>query len=420
MAASDLGHPGTSERLGALVDRVWPQAGVASSPVAVTVGAPPERHVVAETYAVVPDLARARYLVPLGSRRAAVATLWAYHTMRAPKRRAAEAAVSTMFRTGLGDRVFRDRLVVSIDELVPRSSYPDWLVVAHLARELDCAQLFAGLAVRRVQPNAKPMLELYDGEGLAQGFAKLGWSVATKQLVSTEVDALTDLRGRLDRLVVPEPLCNGTFGDHRFSVVTPLARGLRRYHDDPVVASEVPLAVAESTEMVKTPLAGSAYARRLHDVLSSVAGDAPDAWRVTRDWLLRLERSPEPILFGRWHGDWVPHNLGEARQQVAAWDWEHSSTHTPVGFDALHWHYQRSLARSGLAGAVEDAEKTAAKLGGFGVSTSARGLTASLYLLEMFLRAAVQAVGGGGWNPRVYPAMLDVAARRDLELPELT
>ena len=406
-----------NRRLRALVQRVWgPNGG--SSPVAVTTGPPPDGYVAVETYAVVPDLAHARYLVPLDSRRAGVATLWTYHTMRAPTRRAAEAVVSTLFRAHCGDSLFRRRLVVSIDSRVPNARHADWLLLAHLARELDRPRLFAGLAVRRVQPSSKPMLELFDRAGEPLGFAKLGWSPATNNLVRAEIDTLEALKGRLRRVVAPRPLSHGYFNGHAYSVVSPLARGLRRCESDPVVACDAPLKVATSAAVSHGPVDGSAYATRLRQALGSTATAAPSEFHVLDGWLARLERDPTPLRYGRWHGDWVPHNLARTGETVAAWDWEHSSADTPIGFDALHWHFQRALPLGGLAAGVYAVDRASARLGGYGASPATGRLLASLYLLEMFVRGCVLAVGGGGWNLRVHPGMLEVAAWRDRDARE--
>ncbi|MDN5895645.1 MAG: hypothetical protein L0H93_16670 [Nocardioides sp.] len=411
MPAPDQQFP--TGKLDALVERVWTPS--PDSPVSVTAGPPPPGHHMVEQYAVVPDLRRARYLVPLGSPRAATASLWTYNSMRAPVRRAGEAALSALFRTRTTAQLFRHRIVVSIDSRVPTTEYGDWLVLDRLAAELDDPRLFACLAVRRVQPNSKPMLELYDDHGRARGFAKLGWSEGTKKLVRSEFEALTEVRNSIRGIIVPDPLCHGSFGEREYSVIAPLPTGLRHSLSDPLAAPEAPLAVTRSAPVSRRPLAGSPYATRLRETLTATSTEAPAVSRELGDWLRRLEQVTVPLCFGRWHGDWVPHNLGKAGPRLAAWDWEHSHSDTPVGFDALHWHYQRGLADGGLEKAVSALDRAAAGLGTHDVPAPARPLTASLYLLEMFLRTTVLAVGGGGWNSRVYPAMRRVATARDQE-----
>ncbi len=177
------------------------------------------------------------------------------------------------------------------------------------------------------------------------------------------------------------------------------------------------LDVANSATVYRRPLAGSAYARYLREQLNAEMRNAPQASHALLAWLSRLEIDPNELAFGRWHGDWTPHNLATSNQHVIAWDWEHSRVDVPIGFDALHWHYQRVIFRAGLASAVAEVTNTSRRLGSLGVPPAAQGLVASLYLLEMFLRAARLAAGGGGWDPRIYPAMVKVATERDRATP---
>jgi hypothetical protein len=414
VTSPDLGNAIGNNALRALVDHVW-HPFAEDSPVKVTTGVAPAGHSAAETYAVVPNLARPRYLVPLGARRAAVASLWAYRTMRVPRRRASQTTVGALFRAGLGEHLFRHRLVVSIDDRLPESDRPEWLLLEHVAGELGHRRLFAGLAVRRVQPNSKPMLEVYDEDGQPRGFAKVAWSAGTNRLVRAEADALSAMAGVHRRIIVPSVLAQGRFAGNDYTVMSPLPVGLRRCTSDPLTVYDAPLEVARHATMACTALAGSAFARGHRETLSSAATAMPEVSRVLLDWLARLERDPAPIEFGRWHGDWVPHNLSRDGSRVAAWDWEHSRADVPVGFDALHWHFQQRMPSSGLAAAVGEVDTAAQRLGTFGVPPTTRHLVASLYLLEMFVRATTLAVGGGGWNPRFYPEMLEVAARRDRE-----
>jgi hypothetical protein len=318
-----------------------------------------------------------------------------------------------MFGTGLGEKAFHRRLVVSIDRRIDPADYANWLVLAHLAANLGCERLLAGIAVRRVQPNAKPMLELFDPAGCARGYAKLGWSAATRQLVRTEADALLALHGRLHGIIIPDLATRGVFADTEYSVATPLPLGLRPWTTDPIDAPDVALEVAHAAEVYKGPLKDSAHAKCLREQLIAAEGTTPHASRVLLHWLARLEENPTELQFGRWHGDWTPHNLGSLDGRVVAWDWEHSKVDVPIGFDALHWHHQRALPRGGLVAAVADVLATSDRLGSLGVPPEARRLTASLYLLGLYLRTVTLAIGGGGWNSRVYPAMLDVADNMD-------
>jgi hypothetical protein len=135
--------------------------------------------------------------------------------------------------------------------------------------------------------------------------------------------------------------------------------------------------------------------------------------KILCEWLDRLVGLSEVLTFGRWHGDWVTWNLGSAGARIAAWDWEHSADDVPVGFDVLHWHFQHTLPKSGLEAAVAEVDRVAPDLVKVGVRREAGNLVASLYLLEMFKRSVRLSAGGGGWNPRLHPELLSVAAGRN-------
>ncbi len=402
---------GMGDNLRALADRVW-GPNTDCSPVVVTMDQPPAGCLPVETYAVVPHPARARLLVPLGSRRAATAALWRYNAMKAPKTRMIRTSLAAGFSAGVGERFFR-HLVVSVDRRVAPEELGEWLLLRHFAAELDTPTLLASMTVRRNNPNTKPTLQLFDPSGGAIGYAKLGWSPATRSMVRTESQALAALGGRLDRVVVPRLLAAGERSNTVYSIASPLPAELHRWTQDPASAPGHSLEVARSAGVSESRLAGSGYARQLRCHLDATASGAPESSRILSAWLDRLEDDPTPLAFGRWHGDWVSWNLGRVDGRVAAWDWEHSAADVPIGFDLLHWHFQHRLASADLARAIKALDLSVPALSRFGVSRPAQPLVASLYLLEMFLRAARLSVGGGGWNPKVYPAMLEVASVRD-------
>jgi hypothetical protein len=215
-------------------------------------------------------------------------------------------------------------------------------------------------------------------------------------------------------VVAPSVLASGDWQDAAFAVIGPLPEGLRRWTIDPVAAPDATLDVARSTGVRNAPLATSAYADNARTQLNGMQAQAPTETEVLGRWFDRLLAQPQPLTFGRWHGDWVTWNLGSIGDRVAAWDWEHSSGDVPVGFDVLHWHFQHALPRAGLESAVLEVDRVTPGLIKVGVRREAANVVASLYLFEMFLRAVRLSAGGGGWNPRLHPAMLTVAAGRNL------
>jgi hypothetical protein len=98
-----------------------------------------------------------------------------------------------------------------------------------------------------------------------------------------------------------------------------------------------------------------------------------------------------------------------------AWDWEYSDPDVPVGFDLLHWHFQRLLSPAdGTLEAGERAVDAAApRLSRLSVDPGHHRLVASLYLLEMFTRSVRMAALGAGWNRKYESGLVDIASRRD-------
>ncbi len=128
--------------------------------IAVTVDAePPAGHTVVVRYAVVPSVARARFLLPLGR----------------------PGALSGADRGGAGRA---------------RSG-------GGAARRAGRAELgtpvHAAFGVRPPDPNHKPTLQLFDDRGEPRGYAKIGWNDATRALVTAEAAALRECVGRRRR-----------------------------------------------------------------------------------------------------------------------------------------------------------------------------------------------------------------------------
>ncbi|GGS82944.1 hypothetical protein GCM10010156_47010 [Planobispora rosea] len=400
-------HPAaeSSEALRTLITQLWrPADGTAT--VRATLDRAPAGHRVVERYAVVPDPARARFLVPLTSRASAAASVGRYNGLRPPRTRAARALLGLGFRSGLAPLLMRRTLVISVPEDLPDASIGDHLLTAHLSGILG--GVAAGISVREPDPNLKPILQLFRPDGQPAGFAKIGWNEATRRLVTREARATTAVRQAVPARL-PELLHHGSWQGREVVVTAPLPPGIRRHADpDRPLDPRIPLSIAESTGIRTLSLAESDHWRRLATEAGGMTGEAPAAILAA---MRRIEASHgrTRLRFGRWHGDWTPWNLGWDGQDLWIWDWEHSTAEVPVGFDLLHWRFQvavamRDLPLSDGVEAVRAAART--ELDGVGVPSGERGLLAALYLLEMFVRTCRLEQGGGGWHSRIFPDVM--------------
>ncbi|GAA4316863.1 hypothetical protein GCM10023178_27360 [Actinomadura luteofluorescens] len=414
----------TSEPLRELIVRLWGESGP-NTPVLATLGDLPAGYRPMESYAVVPSPANARFLVPIAGHAAAAATLTCYNRLRSGQVRATRRVLGAGFRTGLAQRLLRHRLTVGLRSDIPAGQAADHLLGEHLRRVLDVPRIVFGLGVRPLDPNGKPTLQVFSGDGAPLGYAKIGWSPATKEMAATEAAAAVAVGVALaasgpgtggPRPHVPALLHHGPWRDLLITVTAPLPARVSG-HADPDSPPEpgFTLAVADSASSGWESLTDTAFWRRLRDGVAAM-GDEPrlaEAMSAVMDGL--ADRHGESKLrIGRWHGDWVPWNVGHHAGDLHVWDWEHSATGAPVGLDLLHWRFQVALVLRGApldaaVAAVESATRD--ELEEFRVAAEARELMARLYLLEMFARTHRLKLGGGGWNPALFPAMLDVLAR---------
>lgn len=395
-------------RLQSYITKIWSAGNRAGSPVAVSWDRPPPGHVIAEQYAVLPHPRLTRFLVPLASHALAAASFREYNATRALVSRTIRGGMAAAFSSGLGGLVQRSRLVVSIDRRVPREHWADHLVTVFLAQQLGLDEVHAFVAVRQLNPNVKPTLQLFDRAAQPVGYAKLGTTEATRHLVRTEARAVAELSGSLSSVIVPSLLDAGDWGETAYAVTSPLPRDLRRWTKGLRETAEAGLAIARSSTTAHGPLAGSSYAARLRRDIDATDVSSEVAPALGR-WLTRLEADDTPLTFGRMHGDWIPDNLGQSDSRLVAWDWEHSHPDTPLGFDLLHWHFHHALVRHDMVAAVAAVEQALPELALVHVPSNAHRLTGALYLLDIFIRKMKLATGGGGYNARWYPAMLDVA-----------
>ncbi|MEH1102703.1 hypothetical protein V6V16_26435, partial [Micromonospora sp. CPCC 205561] len=196
--------------------------------IALTVGGPPPPgHRAVARYAIVPSLARARFLLPLGAPRATAAALLAYNALRPPKIRAVRAALGTAARVGAVDLAPFPRLTVSLPDGVAAD---EALLAGRLGAALGEPRVHAACGVRPPDPNHKPTLQLFDPAGRALGYAKIGWNGATRALVTAEAAALRELpavTGTPGHPAAPRLLAEASGAGRVVALVEPLPPAVR-------------------------------------------------------------------------------------------------------------------------------------------------------------------------------------------------
>jgi hypothetical protein len=371
-----------------------------------------------EQFAVVPDLRRARFLIPLRSRRAAWASIARYNALRPVRVRLARALIGAGMRAGLAQRLLHDRLLVCVADDAEPAALPRLLLGAHLRDLLGGQEVAMAIGIGDAAPNRKPTLQLFAPDGRAVGYAKLGWNELTRHLVRNEARALRVCADhRLRRLGVPRLLATSRWNSLELALTAPLPTRVRRHRPaGRIPPLEVTREIAELHGVRTLPLLASPYWARVRRLVAEqlVAADPPLGAALERyQGLLERRCASTALAFGSWHGDWVPWNLAWQGARLFAWDWEHSGEQAPLGFDLLHWHFQvafigerRSLS-DGIARCLRDGVPQLVKLG---VAEPAARDSHAIYLLELVLRAARMNAMGAGWNPRLYPEILDVLA----------
>jgi hypothetical protein len=326
-----------------------------------------------------------RFVVPLDPR-AAASSLASYNALRPRRARIARRTLSWLARAGLLARLPGRR-----------SGLPDGVLAEWLRESLGVEELRFACGVRPESAFATPVLQLFTPHGRALGYAKLGWDTVTRRQVRTEASALATVAGAR-AYNAPPVVAAGDVGELAVCVTAPMPATVCRLPRGYAPDARVVRAVAASDGPTTTaPIATSEYARRMADSIARIgAGDAGVLRGVSAAMMDRYGEIE--VEFGRWHGDWVPWNMALDGRDLWVWDWEYSAAGVPVGFDALHWHYQLSHvgARAPAGEAMVAAERGArSALDALGLGPGAREAIAALHRLEVRLRAELAVLDGG-------------------------
>jgi hypothetical protein len=414
--ASTMGRPqvasGADTPHGVDVDAIrWATGvllGAAADEVTLTIGRrPPPGHRVLWSFAPLPSATRAYVLLPLGSSRAAAATVHGLGNPLARRERYAEAAASALMRTGLAQRA-----VVPVHLSVPGISTlapTDAGVFGRLVQVFGRDDLAFGVILGRQRPNRKPVIKVMAPTGEVLGFAKVGWNDLSRSLVREEATVLARIRAAGPATFsVPSPIHAERVGEVELLVSEPLPQAHLLGSGPPL---EVPLDATREIAMLagthEEPMRTGTYGATMRARVGSgvpLRGELSDALeRIDAAW------DDAPIDVGTWHGDWIPWNMSRVDGRLYVWDWERAAEGVPVGLDAMHFAFEVALKVRGMApvdAARHATGSVASMLPSLGADPSVARALMAFHLIEVGLRFRAGADAGMSARPDAYLAAL--------------
>ncbi|MFI8413674.1 hypothetical protein ACIGB6_14570 [Paeniglutamicibacter gangotriensis] len=351
---------------------------------------------VAESYWIIPNAVKPRYLVPVASRVVTANALTKFRGLRSARVNTARLLLG--FAAKLCIPLSRDKL-----SIYARTDSPATSPLQHLKQQLGVTELYAATGVR-LGLNAKPTLHLFDSRGKPVGFAKLSWNTASTKLISNEANTLRDLDGGSSLARVPRLLFDGDVNGKPYIVTSPLPESVRGLSGS--VHPPTPLemhSLAPLNGLVC--LADLAFYTKLRQKISALAGKDPASTlgNAARTLISLLDRQEKKVpTTERWHGDLVPWNCArDSNGTLWCWDWETSDPDVVAGLDILHWtfnvrkkHSKRDAGQD-LRCAIQDSQLY---LRAASMDDEAVSIATGVYVLILVERAWTLALDDAGWS----------------------
>ncbi len=326
-----------------------------------------------------PSVAHAELLVPLRPRRAAAGSMRRYHDDRSWKQRAVVLAGQLLGQIGALDRAPGERC-----HLGP------FAVIEQLANALGEPEVVPAIGLGPRRRNRKPVVQLLRPNGHTIGFAKIGWSGFTTELITNEAHWLRHVDGRMPTgTSAPPVLVDQVVGEVHVVVTAPV--------DTPALARRKgPLGFDTLAALARLGTNDTVAVPDLEMIRQFQSLDLDTV--VDLDQLVDRHRHVS-LETGMWHGDLTPWNTATHATVTGIWDWEFSDDHRPVGFDALHIAFEM-VRRSGTgqeAAAIDAIETDAQTLLAPVASGAAVEAVIDLYFCELLARE--RRLAGEGWEP---------------------
>lgn len=382
-------------------------------------GALPDGYERTEQFAVLPGAVGRSFIVSLAARRGTSSALTSYNALRSGRRRVARRVLGVGLRAGLLQPLLLEKVDIGTAVGVPPAQLADDVLGGHLQQMFGSGPLVLAFGSGG-GPYRKPVLQVFSTAGMALGYVKVGWNEWTREAVRREAAALRTCAAHPTRLGVPKLLGQSTWRGLDLLVTAPLPRGIRRLG----TGARLPELVREIRQLSPGHAGELATSPWWLGIRSRVRRGVADP-EARSELALAIERIEHAhgdvrLSFGMWHGDLVPWNLARLGQRLYAWDWESSTTDAPVGFDALHFHFQVAFIarRYPLERAAVFAVRGARPaLEALGVGTAAQSLLATLHLLELSVRHEEARSSSGDIDDRFYPAVTRVLEREPAPSP---
>lgn len=294
-------------------------------------------------FRLVPNARRPRMLVPAGSPRAAASAVDRPSANDTAWRSAPRRMLSGLLSTRLGSAAMPFGLSVH----AAPDSISDYL------QEVLGEPVLISLMVGSARANRKPILNVHRPDGTEIGFAKVGLSTLTNQLVQHEGTVLKFLAAeRPTAFSAPGVLHHGVWRDHEVLIMSSLRP------DRPQRKPQAPLAavaqIAAMTGVQVIPIGSSPWRDRLSSVIEPFRNTEDGLLTEMLDRYLDLYGDVE-LPFGAWHGDFGAWNLARTSTVPMIWDWERFSADIPVGCDIVHYLAHQILRRRGDTAAARAA-----------------------------------------------------------------
>jgi hypothetical protein len=379
-------------------------------------GALPAGYERVERFAILPAASGRTMALSLAARRGAASAMTSYNALRPRRRRVARRALGIGLRTGLAQPLLRNMVDVGVRVGATHEQAAAELLMAYLSGLLSVEKVVVAISAGP-GPYRKPVLQILSSSGTPVAHAKVGWNSWTRDGVRREVAALDACASRSMRICVPSVRAAPAWQGLDLLVTEPLPRRVRGLRLSAALPDAAVLReIAELSSCVRVPIAASRWWHAVRSRIRAIAVES--AARASLEHIAgQIERASGrvPLEFGFSHGDLVPWNLATQGDRLYAWDWESSTPDAPVGFDAVHFHFQAAFVGRGLK--IETASAVAARaawpaLRELGIPATDCDLVVTLHLLELYLRHEEARSSAGDTDHRFYPAVARLLQER--------